>query len=850
MASYLNFSSCKESFDKLVNGVKDLQANLVKKITDTYVVNFTKNLWDLKNADKLELDNLKFIEQIINDCIIDNKKIKRIKFNLYQTTDIDSNPIPDKLSKFVNNDKYGTTPYVRHYENNPDTKLSNLQLLLLTTNIKPIHFYLDSTLNELYQSLFQFAKLIDCFIEIKGAPNFFEEYCVKIGISGLQIIDIEIILGLLTNLLLIDSVDEFKNEYNDKGRIIKLNNIFDLIFKWNHIDTSALFSNGFIAKVTGYFANKINMTSIFKTLLGPINTEYSGECMKLYESGKMSISVFVAYLIKSLKMSIPVLSFSHLGYLDDLVETVIKHASTQQGGVAIVELIGTIGLLKDIGFFTILNMISSLAKKPVLSCIRTIYKNNTIDISKNQTFAQLCNEYKYNDGTIFIKIIQQKKYNYLAQLISTFSFGKKIMIADKMLITNVCKHPSSLKNIKKPNQKAATYTTADFKFDALSQVYDIAFHIINMPSITETGVLGIDMLYILFAENKSIFKIYDKFISNFFKCDEYTVEHEFEYLSKLLISFINNLSSRSIITIRKKMISFVLIQNLYLLYSKYYLSKYANIKLDHAMFFDICKVIVNIMEKQDGDELNELILACLGMPNNLLGTEKTALLNKLVDYNFIVYREYVALMELVTLQKALLFEKILHPAKNTSQPSVGTNVFYSLDTYSNLKRGANTTHNTNKKDTTVLTVNEQKSTSLTSVVKNWFSNLMSSAPPEVIAASTKEVVNDIGSKTDAEINAIVTESVEEIKDEIPHMTLKDTIIVRKEKVELFFQKLFEYNLYVSFPIIENQLQFSIVNNIMHSVEIDNILNHLKNKDSHLLFETARQKTKVRFLGYY
>lgn len=846
MASYLNFSACKESFDKLVNGVKDLQANLVKKITDTYVVNFTKNLWDLKNADKLELDNLKFIEQIINDCIVDNKKIKRIKFNLYQTTDIDSNPIPDKLSKFVNNAKYDTTPYVRHYENNPDTKLSNLQLLLLTTNIKPVHFYLDSTLNELYQSMFQFAKLVDCFIEIKGAPKFFEEYFIKIGLSGLQIIDIEIILGLLTNLLLIDSVDEFKNEYNDKGRIIKLNNIFDLIFKWNHIETSALFSNGFIAKVTGYFANKIDMTSIFEKLLGPINTKYCGECIKLYKFGKMSISVFVAYLIKSLKMTIPVLSFSHLGYLDDLVETVIKHASTQQGGVAIVELIGTIGLLKDIGFFTILNMISSLAKKPVLSCIRTIYKNNTIDISKNQTFAQLCKE--YNDDTIFINIIKQKKYNYLAQLISTFSFGKKIMIPDKKLIITVC-NDSSLKNIKKPNQKAATYTTADFKFDALSQVYGIAFHILNMPSITETGVLGIDMLYILFAENKSIFKIYDKFISNFFKCDDYTIENEFEYLSKLLISFINNLSPTSIITIRKKMISFILIQNLYLLYSKYYLSKDANINLEHnGMFFDICKVIVNIIEKQDKDEVNELILACLGMPNNLLGTEKTDLLNKLVDYNFIVYREYVALMELVTLQKALLFEKILHPVKKTSQTSVETNVFHSFDTYNNLKRGANITPDTNKKDTTVL--NEQKSTSLTSVVKNWFSNLMSSAPPEVIAASTKEVVNDIGSKTDAEINTIVTESVEEIKDEIPHMTLKDTIIVRKEKVELFFQKLFEYNLYVSFPIIENQLQFSIVNNIMHSVEIDNILNHLKNKDTHLLFETAKQKTKVRFLGYY
>ena len=97
---------------------------------------------------------------------------------------------------------------------------------------------------------------------------------------------------------------------------------------------------------------------------------------------------------------------------------------------------------------------------------------------------------------------------------------------------------------------------------------------------------------------------------------------------------------------------------------------------------------------------------------------------------------------------------------------------------------------------------------------------------------------------------MAAESVEEIKEEIPNMTLNDTIIVNKEKVSLFFQKLFEYNLYVSFPIIENQLDFSIVNNIMHSVEINNILNHLSNKDTHLLFETAKQKTKVRFLGYY
>ena len=847
MASYLNFSSCNESFAKLVNGAKDLPSKLVKKITDTYIVNFAKNIFKLKNADKLELENLKFIEQLINDCIVDNKKIKRIKFNLYQTTDVDSNSSSDKLTKFINDTKYNTDPYVRHYENNPDTKLSNLQLLLLTTNIKPIHFYLDSTLNELYQSMFQFAKLVDCFIEIEGVPNFFEEYCIKIGLSGLQIIDIEIILGLLTNLLLIDSVDELKNEYNDKGRIKKLNNIFDLIFKWNHIDTSALFSNDFIAQVTGYFANKIDMTSIFKKLLYTINKEYHTECMKLYESGKMSISVFVAYLIKSLKMTIPVLSFSHLGYLDDLVETVIKHASTQHGGVAIVELIGTIGVLKDIGFFTILNMISSLAKKPVLSCIRKIYKKNTIDISKNKTFDQLRDTCSNNGDTILINIISQKKYNYLAQLILTFSFGKKIMIADKVLITNVCKQPSSFKNIKKPNQKFSPYTKEDFKLDALSQVYDIAFPILNMPSIIETGVVGIDIIYILFVENKSIFKIYDNFISNFFECNEYTVEHEFEYLSKLLISFVNKLSSPSTIIIRKKIISFILIQNLYLLYSKYYLSKDADNKSYYnGMFFDICKVVVNVIEKQDKDELNELILACLGMPNNLLATEKTNLLSILVNYNYVIYREYVALMEIVTLQKTSLFEKLLHPAKNTSQTA---NPIPSQTANPIPLQTANATPKTNNPDTNKLNVTNQKSKSGNSWT-TWFTNLMSYSSPKVIAASTKEVVDEVGSKTDEELNTMAAESVEEIKEEIPNMTLNDTIIVNKEKVSLFFQKLFEYNLYVSFSIIENQLDFSIVNNIMHSVEINNILNHLSNKDTHLLFETAKQKTKVRFLGYY
>jgi hypothetical protein len=895
MASYFNFSSCKESFNKLTNGVKNLPTNIVNKITDTYILNFTKNIWDLKNADNLDLNNLKVIEQIINDCIVDGNKIKRIKFNLYQPTDVSTTPILNNLSKFVNNAKYNTDQYIRYYKNNPVTKLSNLQLLLLTTNIKPIHFYLDNTLNELYQSMFQFAKLLDCFIEIKGAPNFFEEYCVKIGISGLQIIDIEIILGLLTNLLLIDLVDELKNKYNSKGRITELNNIFDLIFKWNYIETSALFSNRFIANVAGYFTNKIDMASIFKKLLYTINKEYHKECMKLYESGKMSMSIFIAYFIKSLKTIIPVLSFSHLGYLDDLVETTIKNTFAQHGGVGVIKLVGTIGLLKDMGFFTIIKMISSLANKPILSCIRTLYKNNTIDISKNQTFAQLYNTYINDDETIIINIILQKKYNYLAELISTFSFGKNIMIADKMLISNVCKQPSSLKNFKKPNQKFSPYTAEsqllvpprgvrvmdsrssigvydksaphgtkeDFKLDAISHSYDIALSILNMPSISETSVLGIDMLYILFAENKSIFKIYDTFIKNFFKCDEYTVESEFEYFSKLLINFVNNLSKTSVVAVRKKMISFVLIQNLYLLYSKYYLSKDANNKSYHnAMFIDICKIIVNVIEKQDKDEINELILACLGMPNNLLATEKTNLLSILVNYNYVIYREYVALMELVTLQKALLFKKILHPAINTSQtanpipsqtanpiPSQTANPIPSQTANPIPSQTATATPTTTNSDTNKLTVNNQKSKSGNSWT-TWFTNLMRSAPPEEIAASTEEVVAEVVNKTDEEINTTVAESVEEIKEEIPNMTLNETIIINKEKVELFFQKLFEYNLYVSFPIIENKLHFTIVNNIMHSVEIDNILNHLLNKDTHLLFETNKQKSKIRFLGYY
>lgn len=849
MSAYSAFSACKETYDTIISSFDKLSKQSLNLLTEAYVPKIIKQIWQFKNAEPLA--NLELIEKIINTCIVDGNKINKIRLDIYKTSTITHATIPPELKTIMYNAGFSKDS-LRFYEANKDLNLPNSLLLLLTTKIQPIHFYLDTTLTEAYHSMFQFAKLLDCFIEIYNAPKFFEEYCTNIGLMGLQIIDIEIILGLLTNLLLIDSATELQNEYNDKGKINKLNNIFDLIFKWKHIDGNALFTDNVMTPLKKYFKDKIDMDPIFNILLNAIDKKMRPECKKLYDLGKMSISVYIAYFIRTIKPNIPVLSFSNLGYLDDLVDLVIKNAHTHnhnQHGGFIVETIGTFSLLQNSGLIKILSMVGSLIKRPILSCVRTIYKDNIIDISMNLSFEQLYNKYKNDGDTIIINIVNQQKYHYLASLILSFKFNTDITIADKQLISNVCNASRAITQFKRQKpQKVMTITAQeiDFKFKSLSYVYDVALPLIAMPTIFETGVLGIDMMYILFSEKKSIFKIYDKFISSFFKCDEYKIEHEFEYLSKLIINFLNNLSARSTVIIRKKIISFILVQNLYLLHSKYSLTADAENRSEHiGMVIDICKVIVNIIETQDYDMLNELILACLGIPNTLLGVSKTMFLNKLVNYNFIEYRKYVALIEIVTVQKAILFDKLtmnyirIREEKDKEKK----------------EKQEKDKQEKEKQENNILTIHgpEIKVEGWSKSVMNWFTNFMKSSPAEVIVESTETIIDELGKiKTDTKINVddTIKESVDAIHDIMSHMTLKDSITVNKQKLELFFLKLFEYNLYVSLPIIENKLQFTIVNNILHCDEIDKILVHLTSNDTNLLFETTKQKEKIKFLGYY
>ena len=392
MSSYVNFSACKNELNSFNEHVKKDFTPNTKIVYDAYINKLIEKLWNIENIDTIEKINT--MEELIN-FIVKNSDLKKITINL---SDSKKNSDDFEINKLVDDAKYNTPDYFYYYQKPENQKkpLTHSQIFFLTTKVMPVHFYLNTALNEIYQSVYQFGKLLDCFIKIKGVPKFFESYFVQIGISGLQIIDIELVLGLVTNVLLFDIVDELKSVYStegeNKGKIIKVNNIFDIIFRWKHIDFKSVFNSSTIEKITTTLKSKFNMDTIIHSLFKGFKPNERDECMKIYEAGAMSISVYLAYFIKNLKNTTAILSFSNLGYIDDLITMVIDNAkqkmTVQQGGDITIAT-GVFSLLKLIGIIRVVKYIANALKKPTMGCLREYYSNKPIDITKNSSFYYL-----------------------------------------------------------------------------------------------------------------------------------------------------------------------------------------------------------------------------------------------------------------------------------------------------------------------------------------------------------------------------------------------------------------------------------------------------------------------------
>lgn len=686
MATYNNFG-CNEFFNNLYEQVNDISKS-AKENYDFITSVFTKqNIKTVISAakDSKTLDNLEKLKELktIIDKIIQHTNIKKIKFDFYNkkiTEETGSNP----LDKLVASEKYNNPKYLYYYtlQENNKKPLPYSKIALLSLKINPLHFYLNSLLVTLYQQFCKYCAFLDCFFEIENVPNFFTEYCAKLGLNGLHILDIEIILGLLTKLLLLDFAKETYPEYDEKtSKIININNVFDIFFKWEHIDKNKLFKPVTLAIIKGIVNKKIGIDEKIKNIITMLfqilSHDDKNACEKLYNEGLMSISVYIAYVIKSVKTFTPVLSFSHLGYLDDLSTQIIKMANDnlnhdkkniQKGGIIGVDnvlgFVGLMGTLETLGLFHVINMIFNTLKDPIYSCFRRYYSEYKLDISGNISFYDLSHKLIREGDNIIINMINgtdtQPKLSYLSIFLQTFCINDNITKMDKLLL-----------NIKHSNDKSP--------FSALSLSYKITTKLIKAPTIIETGFFTIDVLYLVFSENSSLFKIYDTLIKKLsVETEDYKFGDEIERVAKVIFSFIDKLLPTTRVILRQKILSFIIIQNLYLLAEKYKNTDCKKkefytlpnttdpnkINIFDSKIYKICKIITDIIcitpdkHNKHLDKINEFILACLGRTNELFDSELTEILAKLVDYNFKLYREYIVSVKLSIISKGLLFAKM------------------------------------------------------------------------------------------------------------------------------------------------------------------------------------------------
>jgi hypothetical protein len=185
------------------------------------------------------------------------------------------------------------------------------------------------------------------------------------------------------------------------------------------------------------------------------------------------------------------------------------------------------------------------------------------------------------------------------------------------------------------------------------------------------------MIYLIILENKSIFKLYDNFFENFYTCNDYTINDDVIILSSVIINFISKLSPKSGNLIRKKLLNYIIIQNLYLLASSYKLSNPDAITNEDIFITDLlelCEKAGSVLSSSNFDDINELILACLGKENKLFNEQVTKTLSNIVNYNYITYREYLATTEISMISKNILFERLKSPVITYDKPVENINI--------------------------------------------------------------------------------------------------------------------------------------------------------------------------------
>lgn len=932
MAAYNTFSKCYDFLGNIYEKASEIKKDVAENVTEITNILTKQNIASIMSIikDTSAMQNIDKITELttVIDKLISVTNINKFEFDVYNT-DKTTESGEGTLSKLITKSIYNNPKYLYYYtlpENN-NKPLPYSKITLLSLKINPVHFYLNDTLVKLFQQFCIFAAFFDCFITIKNVPRFFTEYFAKLGLNGIFIYDIEIILALLTKLLLLDLTKDTFPEYNSSGEIIKINNVFDILFKWSQINKSSLLKNKILAGVgkpvfaTLDIDKKINdvIAILLNILTDEATTKYKSNCQQLYDAGLMTISVYIAYLIKSFKIITPVLSFSHLGYIEDLADTIILNAKEglkqkggQKGGIIGLDnafvIAGVIGSLKDIGLIKVIDMIFDSLKPSIYTCMRSYYSKKKLDMSKNISFTRLSLLLSSYGNNVIINMITgvpgQPKLEYLSMFFQSFSINDTVTKMDKLLLMPyVC-------NVKLGGGKDTVSP-----FTALEKSYAITHKLIKAPNTVDTGLFVLDMINLVLSENVSLFKIYDTLISKFAKCEIYKFTDEMEHIHKLLFSFIKILNPDVQIVLRHKILAYIIIQNLFLLAEKY---KQAPINHEHfytmskqidankIKIFDhniiqLCRIISNIICVKPGksdsnlDVFNDLIMACLGKANDLFNEELTDTLVKLVNYNYIIYRIYVANAKQAIISKTLLISQLQTKpvtSHNTKKKTNSSNFFDARNTSTVPQPAIDSTHrhnsstqNSNSQDNTYPNIESEYNTSFFALnllsdigkkayysgkkklantttkaneyminavtsAKNIFTSLLTTPAPNLEPIVTLN--NSISSISETQLDT-VTNTIEElpnnITQELMHVEPNDNHITNKQKIHVFLAKLFEYVLYVSLPQLEAKLEYNITDNIMVCPETDVIINHLLDPKSGLLFETSKQRAKVKFLKY-
>ena len=559
----------------------------------------------------------------------------------------------------------GDSNRIRYYMENKDKQLNSGLTFLLSLNLTGRNNYLNGIMQKNRDIIISIGKVLDVLIEIENVPQFFEDYLTDVIIYGVELVDIEFFLSIVTYLLTLD-LDTVNQDYMPGTNHRYAKNAINLFLKLRHYR-----ENGQTFKVLDDFASarlyglktltgllekvtfgKAPTVDIYKVVDDWISeqfdfffaedTEWKTKCYNEYHAGRLTISKLLAYILKQHHGYIYGMQLFDYGIYDDIIQQVLS-PPWEREAIPVTQATPPV-MLTGGDPFTFIASATAITyivmhTKNVLSyavkqtCKRVIMpatdKLTSILVrEKPYTYDELAELLADNEGTTLIQIINDKnRFLHLSMLLSTMGMKPEIPIQTKSDLF-----------AGEPGEVTLDILLDDVPESIMSNIERRSFGIKGTSNWAKTGAWGIYLYMLNITKQGKFKKAYDELLDVTKKS---TPETTLIPMAKSLQFLCASIPQSAGARLRKVVLYFIIYANLNKLGKDYFQARLNNTATTQSTNYleACCKLVAEAFCNEDPMELNNIFgLAYTHRQTNTPNSTAMELLASIMNY---AYGKYI-----------------------------------------------------------------------------------------------------------------------------------------------------------------------------------------------------------------